>query len=609
MESKPDGTGASGELRLGYDTRAMIRTGLVTFLAAGSISALWIIAADQVFDLQTGFAEPWSRGKPIGFGIGMGFLGVVIMRLVLFLRQPKGARVTWDATGITEWDGEDKRVTIRWDKARVSDKLLIMNDKDGKPVAVAGQICQITDPDKNFIELSQGTQPMWMNGRRNSADVTPMTPYLASVMQIKPINRGEGSIILKWLAAIAGYVGLLLGLLMFAQSHGISDQQGFLGSYLILGGAAMLVMRALWPLFSGLRAGGANAAARAWRNAGVIEFVIRLVLAVVAALPALPALGLSTSGGAGAATWRELIPGKRLPTASACTADGARLIRGSTQQIIWKRTKDQTLRHRTNADYSMRYLALDPTGRYAIFPSVNGFLSFWNADTNQVKTSTDKHGHNITMLRFSPDGRVLVTVSLDKTAKVWNPVDAGLLHTLAGHTAAINCLAFSPDGKQLATGGYAKVLIWDTTTWQPAKTIEGYPTTVQVLAWSANGAMLAVGEYQGGLSLAGIAEGRKLRDLEPHEGGVAAVRFLPGGNHLLSAGRDQTMRIYELETGDVVDELNLRTNDRYKEVRDYVREFLPPRGTSLKAITHYGGLIEIQLPPEVTGVAPGKSSP
>jgi len=50
-----------------------------------------------------------------------GIFSIVALALPSYLRwarQPRGASVTWDERGITEWDGEAVRVAIPWERAR-----------------------------------------------------------------------------------------------------------------------------------------------------------------------------------------------------------------------------------------------------------------------------------------------------------------------------------------------------------------------------------------------------------------------------------------------------------------------------------------------------------
>jgi hypothetical protein len=117
--SHSDGAHASGNLELtnGLDqTTALVAAGLfgwipMTAWCAMLLAPLEVIAGDA---------------KDNGTLAALGLLGVVVLVvvfvappvvpvLVLRARQPKGARVTWDADGVTEWDGAWRRAMVPWE--------------------------------------------------------------------------------------------------------------------------------------------------------------------------------------------------------------------------------------------------------------------------------------------------------------------------------------------------------------------------------------------------------------------------------------------------------------------------------------------------------------
>jgi hypothetical protein len=566
------------------------------------LTGLWVIAMELVFDLRMGLSDPWDRGTPIGIGVAAGVIGLAVMRLMLHLRQPKGARVTWDGSGITKWDGEDRGVTIPWSKARVSDKTLVAVDRSGQKVFVAGEVCQISDEAGNLIELSHGTEPMWMNGRRNSADYSPLTPYFEKVPKIDPIRGPENRFVLMWITAIAAYVCLALGLGIFCQSHAVSVRSQDHGALLILAGALCLFLRSLWPLFSGLRARGDSGSKRAWRRANLIEFGLRVILAAVAALPALGVLGV----GSAPPSFKMVKMGSYNPKTCVVTADGARLEKGEHQEILWTRRAGGSQRHRMDADYTIDAMALDPGDHFAAFKGLNKTVMVWDGSTGRVTSCAEKRGHHITSMVFSPRGNFLATASSDKTVKLWDPRGVELLHTLSGHAAHVGAVAFSPNGKQLAVGSFKQVILWDVETGRKVRSIEGLKSSITALAFTDDGGRLAVGGYKGSLSLVDVAAGKRILDLEPHEQRVKALRFLRGGRHLISASSDQTIRFHAVETGEQAGEVDLRANQRILETRDYANMLHAPRGTAFQAITRNCATLEIELPPEVSGKKPGE---
>ena len=163
----------------------------------------------------------------------------------------------------------------------------------------------------------------------------------------------------------------------------------------------------------------------------------------------------------------------------------------------------------------------------------------------------------------------------------------------------ITAVAFSPDGKWLATSGFHEVFLIDTQTWKLAKRLVGLSERIESLNFSHDSARLAVtggspgrmGEVQvwdvaqgnlllsrqvtfddiyggvfspdGKLIAFGCAD-KTVRAIdsttgEPklhqgaHDDWIRACVFNPSGTHLLSAGRDMTVKLTEVATERFID--------------------------------------------------------
>ena len=55
---------------------------------------------------------------------------------------------------------------------------------------------------------------------------------------------------------------------------------------------------------------------------------------------------------------------------------------------------------------------------------------------------------------------------------------------LTGHRDAVQSIAWSADGKRLATGGFRKVLLWNTTDWSLAGEIADLPGRVSAMTFT-----------------------------------------------------------------------------------------------------------------------------
>ncbi len=130
-----------------------------------------------------------------------------------------------------------------------------------------------------------------------------------------------------------------------------------------------------------------------------------------------------------------------------------------------------------------------------------------DALTHSIPRVLRGHTSLVNRVRFSPDGRLLATVSDDRSVRLWD-VASGAARVLTGHADEVWGLAFSPDGTLLATSAKDGVLrVWRTDT----------------------------------------AEGRALTGR--HEGPVGNLHFLADGRRLIARGRQEQVRLWDVERG------------------------------------------------------------
>ena len=124
-------------------------------------------------------------------------------------------------------------------------------------------------------------------------------------------------------------------------------------------------------------------------------------------------------------------------------------------------------------------------------------------------------------------------------------------------TVPITALAFSPDGQQVAASGYHEITLWKIgrrDAGQPDRGALPSGSTASATAATASGwppPAAIPGQY--GLARLWAAEpgggGKPVRDLAESQDVVFAVAFSPDGKKLATAGADRIVRVYEIETG------------------------------------------------------------
>lgn len=150
---------------------------------------------------------------------------------------------------------------------------------------------------------------------------------------------------------------------------------------------------------------------------------------------------------------------------------------------------------------------------------------------------------------FSPDGRLAISAAADQLIIVWDVTSGEVLHRLGGHSNWIVDAAYSPDGEHLVTAAEDHTLrIWDlrngAEVWQRHEHI----TRAGEIRVSADGVLALSGGLRD-MVLWDVATGDVIHHMLGHTGGVGG-RFGPDGQTLISSSCDQTVRFWNIASGE-----------------------------------------------------------
>ncbi|MDF5725797.1 MAG: serine/threonine protein kinase [Rhizonema sp. PD37] len=213
-------------------------------------------------------------------------------------------------------------------------------------------------------------------------------------------------------------------------------------------------------------------------------------------------------------------------------------------------------------------------------------IRLWDLETQKVIHTFVGHSQAVRSLAFSPDGKVLATASDDKTIKLWNLDTCQEIFTLCGHTHAVKSVAFSPISPSqeeyvpiLASGSWDKTIkIWNVNTGTEICTLTGHQLQVSAVAFSPQGELLASASLDRTIRLWNISidsslptvsfqpillekelknrpQYTLLGTLSGHAWAVLTVAFSPDGKILATGSEDNTIKLWQVNTGKIIDTL------------------------------------------------------
>ena len=162
------------------------------------------------------------------------------------------------------------------------------------------------------------------------------------------------------------------------------------------------------------------------------------------------------------------------------------------------------------------------------------------------------HTGAVTALSYSPDGYSIVSAGADATVRIWSAGNGSLSRIIPMDHGAATSIALQ--GDYIATGhadGY--VAIWDKTSGHKVADLQRNEASIWSLAFTNVPGRLLAAAHDWKVALWDLrAPGSPVHIFEGHENAVQAVAFAPQGPYLASGGADRTVKLWNLNTLDLV---------------------------------------------------------
>ena len=163
----------------------------------------------------------------------------------------------------------------------------------------------------------------------------------------------------------------------------------------------------------------------------------------------------------------------------------------------------------------------------------------------------------VTSLAFSRDGKRLAVTGYHEVL-IYDSGKFDLKARLIGISERIQAIAYSPDGKKLAAvggapGRFGEVQIWNA---ENEKLLISAPYTFDTIygvSWSPDGKHIAFGCADNTVRGIDSLTGKQTLQMGTHSDWVLGTGYSQDGAHVVSVGRDMTMKLTEVETQRFID--------------------------------------------------------
>ncbi|MGE0609512.1 MAG: protein kinase [Pirellulales bacterium] len=215
---------------------------------------------------------------------------------------------------------------------------------------------------------------------------------------------------------------------------------------------------------------------------------------------------------------------------------------------------------------SVLSVAFSRDGKKLLTSSYDKTARLWDVETGEELRVFRGHHWWVWAAIFSPDEKRVITASQDGTALVWDLAknETRSLPMFTGHTGPVYTLAISPDGQRVASGGYDnRVLIWNVDDVKPFdfkqlvttgkvdppqyRALEGHTAAIRSVRFSKDGKLLLTAGQDNAVKVWDVESGKTLKTLRGHAGWVRSCAFSPDGHWVLSGSHDHEAKIWSIE--------------------------------------------------------------
>ncbi|KAI8053329.1 putative CPC2 protein [Syncephalis plumigaleata] len=197
-------------------------------------------------------------------------------------------------------------------------------------------------------------------------------------------------------------------------------------------------------------------------------------------------------------------------------------------------------------------------------------LRLWDLKSGSTTRRFIGHTKDVLSVSFSADNRQIVSGSRDKSIKLWNTLGECKFDIREnGHTEWVSCVRFSPNAVNplIVSCGWDKyVKVWELSKCRLRTNHIGHTGYVNTVTVSPDGSLCASGGKDGVTMLWDLNDSKHLYSLEAGRE-INALVFSPN-RYWLCAATGSTIKIWDLESKSLVDELKVEGVITYKNDED-----------------------------------------
>lgn len=158
---------------------------------------------------------------------------------------------------------------------------------------------------------------------------------------------------------------------------------------------------------------------------------------------------------------------------------------------------------------------------------------------------------------YSPDGKIIASGGVSQGLQIWDAITGQKIKDFGGST--IGNLCFSPDCKKIACAEWEELVIYDLNGdyWSKETRYVHGMKWADCVEYSSDGKLIATtccDTHE--IILWDAASLEEIRRFRGHTDRIKCLNFSPSGKTLVSGGKDETIRYWDIKTGECIEYVN-----------------------------------------------------